>query len=132
VNWPAGLYTLSVLIQRPGQPDRVTNEMPLLMAPRIQNVAPNPAVRDAAGSVTLQVTCSPEVRVVQRASLLIDDREVVAQPLAVQSNLLTFPVPNAPVGTHHLRLRIDGVESWLIDRTKVPPIFDPTQRVVIA
>jgi hypothetical protein len=132
VNWPAGLYTLSALIQRPGQPDRVTNEIPLLLGPRIQNVAPNPAVRDLAGSVTLQVTCSPEVRPFQRASLLIDGREVVAQPVAAQTNLLTFPVPAAPIGTHYLRLRIDGIESWLIDRTTVPPVFDQTQRVTIA
>jgi uncharacterized protein DUF4255 len=132
VNWPAGLYAMTVVIQRPGAPDRLTNDVPILVAPRILNVAPNPAPRDATGSVTLQVTCSPEVRPAQRASLLIDDREVLAQPVAAQTNLLTFPVPLAPPGTHYLRLRVDGVESWLVDRTQAPPIFDPTQRVTIA
>jgi hypothetical protein len=131
VNWPAGLYTLTIVIQRPGQPDRLTNEVPVLLAPRIQNVAPNPVVRDLTGSVTLQVTCSPEVRPAQRASLLIDDREILSQPVAAQTNLLTFTVAQAPPGSHYVRLRLDGVETWLIDRTQVPPVFDPTQRVTI-
>jgi hypothetical protein len=46
-------------------------------------------------------------------------------------NLLTFPIPRAPAGSHYLRLRVDGAESWLVDRTQVPPVFDPTQRVTI-
>jgi hypothetical protein len=131
VNWPAGLYVVSAIIQHPGQPDRLTNEVPVLLAPRIQNIAPNPAARDVTGSVTLQISCSPEVRPLQRGSLLIDDREVPAQPVAAQTNLLTFPIPHAPAGSHYLRLRVDGVESWLVDRTQVPPVFDPTQRVTI-
>jgi hypothetical protein len=131
VNWPAGLYVVSAVIQHAGQPDRLTNEVPVLLAPRIQNVAPNPAARDITGSVTLQITCSPEVRPGQRASLLIDDHEIVAQPIAAQMNLLTFPIPRAPAGSHYLRLRVDGAESWLVDRTQVPPVFDPTQRVTI-
>ncbi len=131
VNWPAGLYIVSAVIQHAGQPDRLTNEVPVLLAPRIQNVAPNPAPRDVTGSVTLQITCTPEVRPGQRASLLIDDREIVAQPIAAQTNLLTFPIPKAPAGTHYLRLRVDGAESWLVDRTQVPPVFDATQRVTI-
>jgi hypothetical protein len=122
---------VSAIIQHPGQPDRLTNEVPVLLAPRIQNIAPNPAARDVTGSVTLQISCSPEVRPLQRASLLIDDREVPAQPVAAQTNLLTFPIPHAPAGSHYLRLRVDGVESWLVDRTQVPPVFDPTQRVTI-
>jgi hypothetical protein len=131
VNWPAGLYVVSAVIQHAGQPDRLTNEVPVLLASRIQNVAPNPAPRDITGSVTLQITCSPEVRPGQRASLLIDDREIVAQAIVAQTNLLTFPIPQAPAGTHYLRLRVDGAESWLVDRTQVPPVFDPTQRVTI-
>jgi hypothetical protein len=131
VNWPAGLYVVSAVIQHAGQPDRLTNEVPVLLAPRIQNIAPNPAARDIVGSVTLQISCSPEVRPLQRASLLIDDREVPAQTVAAPTNLLTFLIPHAPAGAHYLRLRVDGVESWLVDRTQVPPVFDPTQRVTV-
>ena len=131
VNWPAGLYALSLLIQQPGQPDRLTNALPVLIAPRIQNIAPDPAARDAAGAVILQVSCSPEVRPAQRASLMIGAREILAQPVVAQTNILTFPVPLAAPGTHFTRVRVDGAESWLIDRTQVPPTFDQTQRVTI-
>ncbi len=129
-SWRAGIYSLTVLIQRAGQPDRLTNEVPILIAPTIHNIAPNPAPR-VAGTATLQITCDPEVQPEQRVSLLIGDLEVAAQPLAAPLNLLTFVVPAAPVGTFYLRLRVGGIESWLVDRTKTPPIFDPTQRVTI-
>jgi hypothetical protein len=129
-NWPAGVYTLTVIIQKAGQPDRLTNEVPVLLAPRIQNIAPNPAGR-VAGGVTLQVTCDPDVRPEQRVSLLIGDREIQAEPFVAAGNVVSFVVPAAPAGTLYVRLRVDGIESWLVDRTKVPPIFDPTQQVTI-
>ena len=32
-------------------------------------------------------------------------------------------IPNAPVGNHLARLRIDGIDSPIIDRTATPPTF---------
>ena len=130
-TWLAGFYTLSAVIKRVGEIDRTTGELPLSLAPRVRTIEPNPAARDASGNVTLTLTCTPQVHTTQRAALLLSDREVLAQPRADQTDKLTFVVTAAPVGEHCFRLRVDGVDSLLIDRTVIPPVFDPSQKVTI-
>lgn len=130
--WPAGFYTLAVLVRRPNESyRRATNELPLSLAARISNIAPNPAARDANGNVTLTLTVSPEVRPEQRAALLLGDREVLAQTHAAQTNTLTFIVTAASPGDYFVRLRVDGVDSFLVDRSVTPPVFDQTQKVTV-
>jgi hypothetical protein len=130
-KWPAGFYTVDAVIQRAGEPDRTTGELPLSLAPSIATLLPNPAARDGNGNVTLTLTCSPQVWPVQQAALLLGDRYIVAQPHAARTNTLTFIVPAAPVGEHWVRLRVDGVDSLLVDRSVTPPVFDPSQKVKI-
>jgi hypothetical protein len=36
-----------------------------------------------------------------------------------------------PAGSQWVRLTVDGVESLLVDRTKEPPVFDPSQSVSV-
>ena len=127
-NFPAGSYTVAVKITRAGQPDRFTNEWPLQIAPTISHIAP---VSPPAGDVTITVTCSPEVRPEQRASLLFGEQEILAQPHPAQTNTLSFVVIAAAKGKYWVRLRVDGVDSLLIDRQSVPPLFDPSQQITI-
>ena len=129
-KWPVGFYTVAAVISRAGEPDRTTNELPLVPAPQITNV-PISVARDANGDVTLALTCSPEVRSEQRASLLLGDREILSEPHPTQTNSLTFIIKKAPPGEHYVRLRVDGVESLLVNRAVKPPVFDPTQKVTI-
>ncbi|MFQ5927043.1 MAG: DUF4255 domain-containing protein [Terriglobia bacterium] len=131
-NWPAGFYTLAAVISRAGQVDRTTNELPFALAPRITTAPPITVARNAAGDASITLTCSPQVRSAQRAALLLGDREVLAQSHPVQTDTLTFLVTAAPVGEHLVRLRVDGVDSLLVDRTVTPPVFDPTQKVTIS
>lgn len=128
VNLPAGFYTVAVRVRTAGQPDRFTNEWPLQIAPVISTIAPGTA---PAGDVTLTLTCSPEVRPEQRASLLFGDREILAQPHPTQTGTLTFRITAAGTGKYFVRLRVDGVDSVFIDRQAEPPSFDPTQKVTI-
>lgn len=130
LRWVAGFYGASVVVRRPGEPDRETNEIPFALAPRITGALPI-AVARVAGDATIVLTCSPQVRPEQRAALLLGDREVLAQPHPAPTDTLTFVVTAAPPGQHFLRLRIDGVDSLLVDRTVTPPGFDLTQRVTI-
>jgi hypothetical protein len=130
---PAGPYQVAVEVQRPGEPlPRVSNSLPLLVAPRITSTLPFSVTRDAEGAATLQLSCSPEVRPAQRATLVVGEREVLAAPHPNQTANLTFIVVEAAPGDHLLRLRIDGVESVLANRETVPPSFDLTQKVNIA
>ncbi len=131
-NFAAGICTAAVsIVPQPGQPPQLTNELALPLAPTILTVSPNPAPRDANGRVTLTVTCAPQVRPAQRASLFVGAREVPSQPHPTAVASLTFRIDAAPPGRHWLRLRVDGVDSLLVDRSVTPPVFIASQQVTI-
>ena len=98
---------------------------------------PTSVARDLAGRVSMTLTCSPRVRPGQRASLLLGGREIPAQPFNVATDTLDFefdnPTPaDAPDPVESFaRLRVDGVDSLLLDRTVTPPIFRNSQRVTV-
>lgn len=130
LNWPAGFYELDIVVSRAGEQDRVTNELPMTLAPRIQNITATP--RDIHGNCTITLICNPNVRPAQRVALLLGDREILAQPHPSQTDTLTFAVTAVDPGPYFVRLRVDGVDSLLIDRTTTPPSFDPSQRITLA
>lgn len=125
--WPAGVYTLAVLVQRPGETyRRMTNQLSFTLAPAI-TITPLTA---AAGSVTFTVACNPEVWPQQQASLLLSDQAIDAASITVPVSSLTFTA-SVTTGTYYVRLRVDGVDSLLVNRAVTPPVFDPTQKVTI-
>ncbi|MBF2065979.1 MAG: DUF4255 domain-containing protein [Calothrix sp. C42_A2020_038] len=128
---PVGFYSLVGVIKQTNQPDKTTNELLFSLAPSIVDFSPNPAVRNPSGNVTLTVNCSPEIRLDQRVSLLVGDREVSPQVRTNQSEALVFEINNIAVGEYFLRLRVDGIDSLLINRGVKPPVFDATQKVII-
>jgi len=127
-TWPAGFYTVSLMVQRPTETyRRATNQLSFGLAPKITIAPPN-----AAGpNITYTVTCSPEVRPEQYAALLLGDQEIVAQPHTTQTASLSFQAQNLTAGKYFVRLRVDGVDSLLVNRAVTPPVFDPTQKVTV-
>ena len=73
----------------------------------------------------------PLVRLDQTVALLLGDRLVPAQSRALLTDPLTFLVTAAPTGVFRVRLRVDGVDSPLVQRGGTPPTFDPNQQVTI-
>lgn len=131
--WPAGFYTLAVLVKRPNDPDRrSTNKIPLSVAPQIADFKPSPTQRDNSGKFTLTVTATPEVLPEQRAALFVGDAEFLAQGRQKQSDPLVFVVKGLKAGKYYLRLRVDGVDSLLVDRSAIPPAFDKNQKLTVA
>lgn len=123
--WPAGFYTVSVLVQRPGESyRRQTNQLSFSLAPTL-TIAPLSA---PAGSITFTVNCGPDVFPGQGVSLLLSDQDVAAPAIASQTATLNFTVTLAK-GDYFVRLRVNGVDSLLVDRSVTPPIFDPSQKV---
>ena len=103
------------------------------VAPQILGIAPpNPVVRDGFGDATLTLTSNPQVRPEQRAALLLGEREVLAEDHLLQTDTLLFIIEEAPVGDFHIRLRIDGIDSLLVDRSVTPAVFDSTMEVTIS
>lgn len=131
-EWRVGFYSVEVMISNLGEQDRGTNVLPLSLAPQVMAIAPaNPIVRDGSGDVTLTLTCNPQVSADQRVALLLGDREVLADEHPLQTSTLTFTIEDAPLGRRYLRLRVDGVDSLLVNRSVTPPAFDSAMEVVI-
>ncbi|MDZ8140711.1 MAG: DUF4255 domain-containing protein [Nostoc sp. DedQUE04] len=130
-NWVAGFYTVAVSVTRTGEQIRTSNELSFSLAPRILDIIPREAARDANGEVTLTLICSPQVRPEQRVALLLGDREIVAPPRTTTTDRLEFRITGVTPDEYFVRLRIDGVDSLLVDRTVTPPAFDQNQKVTI-
>jgi hypothetical protein len=63
----------------------------------------------------------------QPVYLLLGDRQVPPAQLAP----LRFVVADAAVGEFLARVRVDGVDSRLVDRSVIPPVFDQSQKVTV-
>jgi Pvc16 N-terminal domain len=125
---PAGFYTVTVMVQRPGETfQRPTNAAPLALAPTA-TLSPASA---PAGTIAYTATVSPDVLPAQRASLLLGSTEIVADAHLSQTGALTFTATDVVAGEYWFRIRVDGVDTHLIDRTKIPPAYDPTQKVTV-
>ncbi len=127
-NWQAGVYSVAAVIHRTGQPDRIANELPVVLAPRIKNITSS----TTADVVTLTVECSPKVWRTQKVTIVVGNREIAADPITQdKTDTLTFKSSDLPSGRQWVRLRVDGIDSILIDRSHTPPTFDSTQKVTI-
>jgi len=130
----AGIYTVVAQSTR-GSEQHNSNAMPLVVAPRITAITPNPAARDGNGDVTLTITCHPRVLPDQHATLLLGGREIAADAFGPgASATVAFTVTGAPVlNGELLRIRVDGVPSlpFRYDTATGGFIFDPSQRVTI-
>ncbi len=125
---PAGIAT--VFLQRTDSgslPDagtpRTTNVLPLPIAPRLLQIQPASVTQSAPG--TLTVTCSPAVLPQQRVGLLIGSQEVLPTAVNSASTTLSFDLSKAALqpGSYPLRLRVDGIDSQIVDYTTTPPSF---------
>lgn len=127
----AGIYSIEVIVAKAGEQVRTTNALSVAVAPRILTIAPPSPMATVDGDVTIALTFSPEVRPAQRAALLLGDREVMANDHPAQTDALAFEVTDAPLGDRHIRLRVDGVDSLLVDRSVTPPAYDSAAQVTI-
>jgi len=129
-TWSAGFYTVAAVITK-GDTFRTTNELTFSLAPKIANPRPISVARDVNGDATITLTCSPQVRSEQRVSLLLGDREIRREPNETQTDTLTFILKEASPGEYRVRLRVDGVDSLLVDYQAKPPSFKDTETVTI-
>jgi hypothetical protein len=126
-QWLAGLYAIAVQLQQDGR-TQTTNTLSFSLAPQIQNIQLSPTRR-------ITITCTPAVQTDQRIALLLGSQELLPllpEGIAVQQvNMLTFNASSLPAGEYFVRLRVDGVDSLLIDWAAKPPVFDQRQKVVL-
>lgn len=136
-DWPAGFYTVELVVARPDAPPWTTNRLTFALAPRVSALAPA-AQPVAAQPFALTLTATPQVLADQRVSVLIGDRELVPDAGGVTSpadpdapSTVSVTVDGLAEGDHVARLRIDGIDSLPVDFTAIPPAFDPAQTLTI-
>jgi hypothetical protein len=122
-NLPAGVYLVSAQI---GSENISTNSLPLAIAPQIVNWTS--ATLASGSNITVPVTCAPDLFVGQQASLLIGSQEalLVPPPPTTTTNSLQFEFATlqSTGGTSvPMRLRVDGVDSPIINMSTKPPSF---------
>ena len=129
-NLPVGIYQLELRVLRVGEAQpRTSNPLPVALAPAITSFPPilmtRGTVNGVANVLSLRIGCRPEVRVGQKVTLLMDTREAPAQPFITNTTTLDFQFADAPPagGTPLLRLKVDGIESLVVNRGARPPAF---------
>jgi hypothetical protein len=64
--------------------------------------------------------------------LILGSNQLPAQPIAVQGAAVAFDASAMASGVYWARLRVDGVDSLLVDRSDPKsPRFDPSQQITI-
>ncbi len=131
-DFPVGIYRVGVRMERTvgaaATELQHSNDLALVLAPEITSL-PTSVSRDASGAISFTVKFQPRLRPGQQVMALVGGRGV--KPKAIPSDStdkLEFLMKEAeltPTGTlgHLVRLRIDGIESPSVDRTKQPPEF---------
>jgi hypothetical protein len=130
--FPAGVYRVGVRVQRPGETKpRETNRLALTLAPEITGL-PMTVNLDGAGTASFTLTFHPALRAGQQALLVLGEQEIKPKPLTASTTSLSFEIAKAPEGELLARLRIDGIESPIVDRSDkdAPPVF-LDKRIVI-
>jgi Pvc16 N-terminal domain len=125
--WRIGTYLVDVALTRAGAPERITNRLPIALAPR---ATPSAAAVPAGTRVT--VTCEPRIRARQPLSLIVGQAEAPIEPLVADADQVSAVFPGLQAGARlPIRLRVAGIDSLLIDPEPTPPRFDPTQFVLV-
>lgn len=133
VNWPAGIYTVTVSdVTAPPTAAHTTNALPVPLAPMITMIAKGTSNASVA---VLTLTVKPDIRPEQKIALIIDGRLIPPDT----AGGLTFTVPNPPVGGPattpptppvFVRLRVDGIDSIVVaDYTVSPPSYELSQSI---
>jgi hypothetical protein len=124
-DFPVGVYDITASLVMPGElTQRQSNRLAAVIAPNITVLpaGPVPINGDGDASITLQFT--PALRAGQSVSLLMGTTEWLPQTFVAPTNSLTFIARDVAAGTSPvLRLRIDGVDSPIVDRSVEPPVF---------
>ncbi len=132
-DFPVGVYRVGVSLVRPAETDpRTSNRLALTIAPEITGLPMN-VVRNGAGTASFTLNFHPALRAGQRVALVLGQLEYAPQPFVAPTTTLDFVIPDAPIDAapgHLARLRIDGIDSPIIDRTTTPPVF-LNKRIVI-
>ncbi|MDJ0838642.1 MAG: DUF4255 domain-containing protein [Acidobacteriota bacterium] len=128
---PCGRYRVWLRMDQDGI-EMETNALIFALACRIvADSVQEPQTAD--GKTTIQLTCEPGINPAQHAYLLVGSRfarleEILKKTTDQPRFVLDTPEP----GDYYLRLRVNGIDSRLVDFSQSPPRFNQKLKVTIA
>lgn len=123
---PAGPWAVSLSPATTGTP---TNEVPLAVASETVALTAVPA-GGIPPRTTMTVTTARPVLVGQQAAILVGGLHLPVPLLTADTTALSATA-EIPSGTHKVRLRVDGVDTDIVDRATGTFKTGPTAEVVI-
>jgi hypothetical protein len=122
-DFPVGVYDVTASLILPGETDaRESNRLACVIAPDITNL-PQAVVRDGSGDAAINIVFTPALRAGQTVTLLLGQREIAPVSISAPATSLDFVAVDASAGAPLARLRIDGIDSPVADRSVEPPVF---------
>ena len=131
-DFPVGVYRVALGLVRPAETEpRSSNQLAMTLAPDISGL-PMAVVR-VGTTATIALNFTPALQAGQSVVLVLGQQEYPAEPFVPPATSLDFVIENAPVAPAPgllTRLRIDGIDSPIIDRAATPPVFLDTRIVI--
>ncbi len=122
-DFPVGVYDVTTSLIMPGETDtRESNRLACIIAPNITNL-PQAVVRDGAGDAAINLVFTPALQAGQTVSLLLGQTEIAPVTITAPATSLDFVATSVDTGVPLARLRIDGIDSPVADRSDEPPVF---------
>lgn len=124
-DFPVGVYDITASLLMPGETNpRQSNRLAAVIAPHITNLPAGPVPINGDGDASITVQFTPALRDGQSVSLLMGTNEWLPETFLAPTTSLTFIARDVAAGVSPvLRLRIDGVDSPIVDRSVEPPVF---------
>jgi hypothetical protein len=143
-QWASGIYTLTLVIDRPDMPAWTTSQAAFALSPLITIARPDdlegPLPVAPGDSVTL--TCIPRIRDDQKVQteVMVGMQRAAIEQISTPEDdptapsTVRFTVPELPGGEYAVRLRLEGVDSLPVTYTGSPPqfAFDDEQKVLVS
>lgn len=118
--WRIGAYAVAVHLLDADGRATVTNALPVALAP-----ATTAAAAASAGGTTVTMTCAPPIRPGQSVAILVgQEMALVAAPAAATGTVSAEIAGLSPGAALPVRLRVDGIDSPVIDRLAEPPVLE--------
>lgn len=118
-SWRIGPYAVTVRIRQADGREQVSNGLPLALAP-----AGTPSAAAAALDVAISMTCAPPIRPGQAVALLAGQQmRVLASPEVATGSVSADFAGLVSGAAVPVRLRVDGIDSPVIDLAATPPAF---------
>lgn len=122
-DFPVGVYDVTVSLIMPDESEvRESNKLAFILAPNITNL-PLSVARDGGGDAAITIDFTPALQAGQIVSLLLSQTEMAPVSITTPATSLDFVVVAAEAGISLARLRIDGIDSPVADRSVEPPVF---------